>query len=554
MLFVLSMKSTSVLLHKSLAPASQFHSRHSNFGKAFNQFKYSTDSLCNPCGSRCRFQAIQTRTKHSAHGLPSTMASSSTKYSAIIIGSGQAGTPLASAFAKAGQKTLLIERAHVGGCCINEGCTPTKTLIASGRAAYLACRGQDYGVHTTKTGENEVIVDMVKVRQRKRDIVESFRGGGEARLKGNGVEVMMGEASFVNERNVKVKLSDGSEKIVEGEKLFLNTGERPAPPKLEGIEKVDPKRVLDSTSIQELEEVPSHLVVVGGGYVGVEFAQLMRRLGSQVSIIQRGKQLLPREDLEIAEVFFDILKEDGIKIYLESTTSSILSATESGFTLKIQSKTSSGASEEHELTGSHILFAAGRVPNTESLNLPAAGITTNSKGYINASEFLETSAPNIYVLGDVKGPPAFTHISYDDYRILEYNLIINTQTLPKRSTKDRLVPYVVYTDPQLGHVGLHEKEAREKFPERKIMTAKMPMSYVARALETDESRGVMKAVVDGDTKQILGFTCLGIEGGEVMSVVQMAITGGVGYDVLQSAVWAHPSLAESLNNLWGFLE
>jgi pyruvate/2-oxoglutarate dehydrogenase complex dihydrolipoamide dehydrogenase (E3) component len=353
---------------------------------------------------------------------------------------------------------------------------------------------------------------------------------------------------------VKVKFSDGSEKIVEGENIFINTGERPVPPKLEGIETVDPKRVLDSTSIQELEEVPRHLVVVGGGYVGVEFAQLMGRLGSQVTILQRGNQLLPREDPEVAEVLFDILKEDGINIYLESTTSSIGPTSDSGFSLKIQSKSSSGASEEHELTGSHILFAAGRVPNTDSLDLPAAGITSNSRSYINASEFLETSAPNIYVLGDVKGPPAFTHISYDDYRILEYNLITNTQALSKRSTKDRFVPYVVYTDPQLGHVGLHETEAREKFPERKIMTAKMPMSYVARALETDESRGMMKAVVDGDTKQILGFTCLGIEGGEVMSVVQMAMMGGVGYDVLQSAIWAHPSLTESLNNLWGFLE
>jgi len=555
MLSVLSPKSTSALLHKSLPPAPRSLSRYSTITRALNQFNYGTDSLSIPRGPRCRFQVIQTRIKHPTQALLSTMVSPSTnKYSAIIIGSGQAGTPLASAFAKAGQRTLLIERAHVGGCCINEGCTPTNTLIASGRAAYLARRGQDYGIHTAKTGENEVIVDMVKVRQRKRDIVESFRDGSEARLKGNGVEVMMGEASFVDERKVKVKLSDGSEKIVEGEKIFINTGERPVPPKLDGIEMVDPKRVLDSTSIQELEEVPRHLVVVGGGYVGVEFAQLMGRLGSQVTILQRGNQLLPREDPEVAEVLFNILKEDGINICLESTTSSIGPTSDSGFSLKIQSKSSSGASEEHELTGSHILFAAGRVPNTDSLNLSAAGITSNSRGYINASEFLETSAPNIYVLGDVKGPPAFTHISYDDYRILEYNLITNTQTLSKRSTKDRFVPYVVYTDPQLGHVGLHETEAREKFPERKIMMAKMPMSYVARALETDESRGMMKAVVDGDTKQILGFTCLGIEGGEVMSVVQMAMMGGVGYDVLQSSVLAHPSLAESLNNLWGFLE
>jgi pyruvate/2-oxoglutarate dehydrogenase complex dihydrolipoamide dehydrogenase (E3) component len=472
-----------------------------------------------------------------------------TTYDALILGSGQAATPLALAFASAGKKAAIIEKSHIGGCCVNEGCTPTKTMIASGRAAYLTRRGQDYGVHT-KAGEggNGVVVDMLKVRQRKRDIVNQFRGGSERRLKAAGVEVISGEGNFVDGKSVRVLLNEGGERVVKGKRIFVNVGERPAPPQLEGIEKFDEKRVLNSTSVMELDAVPGHLVVVGGGYVGVEFAQLMRRFGAQVSIVQRGKQILPREDREIAENLQDILREDGVKIHLESTTISIAPAPQ-GFDLK--TKTQGG---EESISGTHILFAAGRIPNTSSLNLSAAGIATNSRGYIEANEFLETSTPNIFALGDVKGPPAFTHISYDDFRIIKHNLLSPSPPITKLSTQTRQVPYVVYTDPQLGHIGLHEHESRTQFPDRKIKTAKMPMSYVARALETDETRGMMKAVVDWETGEILGFTCLGIEGGEIMSVVQMAMMGGLSWERLRDAIWAHPTLAESLNNLWGFLE
>lgn len=477
--------------------------------------------------------------------------SNQTKYDAIIIGSGQAGTPLAGACAKMGQKTALIERTHIGGCCVNEGCTPTKTMVASGRAAYLARRGQDYGIHTNGTlkGQNEIKVDMLKVRQRKRDIVGSFRGGNENQTKDAGVDILMGEARFVDERTIKVKMDDGSEKTVMGEKIFINTGARPVPPKLKGLEKIDLTKVLDSTSVQELDVVPGHLVVIGGGYVGIEFAQLFRRLGAEVTILQRGKQLLQREDKEVADALMEILKEDGLTIHLESSASSISTSSTGSFDLKVQTK-----DDEKVINGTHILFAAGRIPNTEALDLPAAGITTDARGYIVSNDLLETSAKNIYVLGDVKGPPAFTHISYDDFRIIRTNVLNSSATSTKLSIKDRLVPYVVYTDPQLGHVGLHEHEARAKYPKRKIKTAKMPMSYVARALETDESRGMMKAVIDEESGQILGFTCLGIEGGEIMSIVQMAMVGRVSYEKLRDAVWAHPALAESLNNIWGFLE
>jgi pyruvate/2-oxoglutarate dehydrogenase complex dihydrolipoamide dehydrogenase (E3) component len=472
-------------------------------------------------------------------------------YEALIIGSGQAGTPLASAFAKAGRRTALIERSHIGGCCVNEGCTPTKTLIASGRVAYLTRRAQDYGIHTQDIpGENKVLVDMEKVRERKRNIVNSFRGGSEKRIAAAGVDILIGTGKFIDPGTVKVSLGNSDEKIVTADQIFLNVGERPVVPELEGLDKIDSKIILDSTSIQELDFVPGHLVVLGGGYVGVEFGQLFRRLGARITILQRGNQLLPREDPEVAASLLDILKEDGLEVLLESTSSSIRPYS-GGFILEYETATSQ---ELQSVSGTHILFAAGRVPNTDVLNLTSAGINTDRKGYVVTDEFLETSVPNIYALGDAKGPPAFTHISYDDYRIVVHNQLTASESATKLSTTDRLVPYVVYTDPQLGHIGLHEKEAKARYPGKKILTANMPMSYVARALETDESRGMMKAVVDEETGLILGFTCLGIEGGEVMSVVQMAMMGRVRWEVLRDAVWAHPSLAESLNNLWAFLK
>jgi pyruvate/2-oxoglutarate dehydrogenase complex dihydrolipoamide dehydrogenase (E3) component len=470
------------------------------------------------------------------------------QYEVIIIGSGQSGTPLAAAFAKAGQKTALIEREHIGGSCINEGCTPTKTLIASGRIAYLVRKGLNYGIHTSEheTDGNVAVVDMLKVRQRKRDIVASFRSGSETKLRDAGVDALTGEASFVDEKTLKYKDSGGNVRTVQGQKIFINVGARPAPPLLEGIGLLDQKAVLDSTSIQELDEVPGHLVVIGGGYVGVEFAQLFRRLGAKVTIIQRGRQLLPHEDEEIAHLLRNIFQEDGLTVHLNSDPVRI-APSPSGFTLYFHANNG-----DRTVEGTHILFATGRIPNTDRLKPEAAGIDLDKKGYIVTNEYLETSSPSIFAMGDVKGPPAFTHISYDDFRILRSNMLSLPPT--RLSIKDRIVPYVVFTDPQLAHVGLHEKEARVKFPNKRIQTAKMPMAYVARALETDESRGMMKAVVDGDTGLILGFSCLGVEGGEIMSCVEIAIIGNVPYQKLRDAVLAHPTLAESLNNIWGFLE
>jgi pyruvate/2-oxoglutarate dehydrogenase complex dihydrolipoamide dehydrogenase (E3) component len=488
----------------------------------------------------------------------SVMASQTPKmYDAIVIGSGQSGSPLATTLQKAGKNTAMIEATHCGGCCINEGCTPTKTLIASGRIAYLARRAADYGVHNG----GPITVDMQKVRQRKRDIVQSWEAGSRKRLTDGGVDLMMGRAEFVEEKTIRVKLNDGGEVTVKAELVFVNVGERPAIPKLEGLDEVIkqmPDRILDSTSVQELGEVPQGLIVLGGGVIGLEFAQLLSRLGAKVDIVQRNERLMPREDPDLSEAMKEMMEGEGVKVRCSTQALKISSSDKSSLTLSIRS-----SAGDAELKGSHVLLAVGRQPNTDTLNLSATGVTLNKRGYVEVNEFLETNVKGIYALGDCKGPPAFTHVSYDDFRIVRDNLDLLLH--PSASQLDRPIkphstevrkrttPAVTYTDPQFGHVGLrlHEIPADQR---KNIKIAKMPMSYVARAIETDETRGLMKAVVNGETGEILGYSCLGIEGGELMAVVQMAMIGNVKWWQLREAVWAHPSLAESLNNLWGYLE
>ena len=457
-------------------------------------------------------------------------------YDAIVIGAGQAGVPLSTTLAKAGWKTALIERVHVGGTCINEGCTPTKTMVASGRVAYLARRGADYGVQT-----GPVTIDMTKVRQRKRDIVESFRNSGQRRIETTeGVDLLMGEASFTGPKAIELRLNNGEMRQLTASTILINAGARPAKPSITGVEAVS---TLDSTSIMELDVVPEHLLIVGGGYIGLEFGQMFRRFGSQVTVIQRGANLLAREDADVAEEVAKIMREDGLEVLLETKPISVKQLSEGNIQLMVQTKTG-----ERILNGSHLLMAAGRVPNTDWLNLDAAGIQTDKRGFIQVNERLETNVPGIYGLGDVKGGPAFTHISYDDFRIIRTNLLEKGNA----SIHERLVPYTVFIDPQLGRVGLSETDARAQG--RNIKVATLPMNYVARALEMDESRGFMKAVVDADTGQILGAAVLGIEGGEIMAILEVAMIGKVPYTVLRDGVFAHPTLAESLNNLFSTLD
>src|SRR2546421_3195680 len=333
------------------------------------------------------------------------------QYDAIVIGAGQAGGPLSTALARAGWKVAIIEREHVGGTCINEGCTPTKTMVASARVAYLARRAADYGVHAGPVG-----IDMVRVRQRKRDIVESFRAGSQRRIEQTpGVDLLLGEARFTGRKSVEVRLGGGERRQLVADAIFINTGDRPVVPPVPGLDAVP---VLDSTSIMELDRVPEHLLVLGGGYIGLEFGQMFRRFGAAVTVVQRGRQLLAREDPDVADAIASILREDGIEILLGAEAIRVAKAADTRVRLTVQT-----ADEERVLTGSHLLVAPGRVPNIESLNLAAAGVATDSKGFIRVNEFLETNIPGIYAMGDVKGGPAFTHISYDDFRILKTNFI-----------------------------------------------------------------------------------------------------------------------------------
>jgi pyruvate/2-oxoglutarate dehydrogenase complex dihydrolipoamide dehydrogenase (E3) component len=453
------------------------------------------------------------------------------EYKAIVIGSGQGGTPLCQALANAGWRTALVEREHVGGTCINEGCTPTKTMVASGRVAYLARRGSDYGVHTGK-----LRIDMTRVRKRKRDIVNSFRGGQQKKVEGTkNLDLIFGEASFVSAKQIQVADKKGKQRTLSGEYFFINAGCRPSAPPISGLEDV---RYFDSTSIMELAEVPKHLVVIGGGYIGLEFGQLFRRLGAQVTVITSGEQLLDHEDEDVADEVAKILKQDGIKILFNVKYEHVKCSGK-----QIVVKAANGKSAR-TLKYSHLLVAAGRKPNTDALRPSVAGIAVNEHGYINVNERLETNVGNVFALGDIKGGPAFTHISYDDFRIVKANLLEKGNA----SIAGRLVPYTVFIDPQLGRVGMTESEARESG--RKIRVAKMAMTSVARALEIDEARGFMKAIVDAETNQILGAAVLGFEGGEVMAQLQVAMWGKLPYTVLRDGVFSHPTLAESLNNLF----
>ena len=456
-------------------------------------------------------------------------------YDAIIIGVGQAGKPLASSLARADWKIAVVEREYVGGTCINFGCTPTKTMVSCARVAHMVNRAFDYGVNVSG-----VTIDLQTVRKKKQAIVENFRDRIVDTLEGmKNVDLIFGEAKFTSSDAVEVHFNDGSKSEIKADKIFINAGGRSVVPSISGIDEVP---FLNSTTVMDLDEVPEHLIILGGGYIGLEFGQMFRRFGSNVTIIQRGKQLIQREDADVAEEVTRILEGEGIDVILNAHATGVKKI-DNGVELIYDSE-----NNEVKVSGSHLLIAVGRTPNSNRLNLDAAGVETNERGYINVNSKLETSVPGIYALGDINGGPQFTHISYDDFRIIQTNLLEAGDT----STDGRQVPYVIFMDPQLGRIGLTEREAEIEGLNYKV--AKIPMNYVARALETDESLGFIKAIVDVDTKKILGCAVLGIEGGEVMSILQTAMMGGLPYTVLENAIFAHPTLAESLNTLFMMME
>jgi len=457
-------------------------------------------------------------------------------FDALVIGTGQAGTPLAGALAADGRRTAIVERGRVGGTCVLRGCTPTKTMVASARVAHLARRAADYGVRA-----GPVSVDLEAVRARKRDIVDAWSESERKRLEAtDDLDLVFGEARFVAERTVEVALRDGGTRRLTAPWVFLDTGSRPAIPPVEGLGDVP---YLDSTSIMELAEVPDHLLVLGGGFVGLEFAQMFRRFGADVTVVERGSRLGAREDEDVSNALRQILEEDGLRVLTDAEARAVHRADEPA-RIRISVH---GPDGPEDVEGSHVLVAAGRTPNTGRLDLAATGLTADERGYIRVNGRLETGVEGIWALGDVTGHPPFTHTSYDDYRIVRANLLDGGE----RSTADRILTYTVFTDPQLGRVGVTEREARNEF--REVRVARLAMRRVARAIETDETRGFMKAVVDGGSGRILGAAVLGIDGGELAAMLELAMMGDLRAADLRDAVLAHPTLAESLNNLFADL-
>jgi pyruvate/2-oxoglutarate dehydrogenase complex dihydrolipoamide dehydrogenase (E3) component len=459
-------------------------------------------------------------------------------YDAIVIGTSQGGRFLPLELAKAGQKVALVERDQLGGVCVNTGCTPTKTMVASARLAYQARRAAEYGLRV-----GPVSVDMAAVRERKRAMVAGARENYASRLSQDGLDLLdliEGEAHFTAPKTVEIALTDGGTRQISAPMIVIDAGTRSKPPAMTGAGDVP---VLDSTSIMELGELPEHLIIIGGGYIGLEFGQMFRRFGSEVTIVQRGARLLKIEDEDVSDEVTAILRNEGITVLTSSTPVRVESA--DGGRLRLTVRAEGG---ERQLEGSHLLSATGRIPNTEALTPEAVGIRLDDRGFIEVDEFLETSVPGVYAMGDVKAGPAFTHVSHDDYRVLHANLIGHE----KASTRGRIVPYTVFIDPQLGRAGMTEREARMQG--RAIRVAKLPMSAVIRAIETGETRGFMKVIVDADTGQILGCAVLGTEGGEIMTMIQVAMLGKLTYTAMANAIFTHPLLAEGLNTLFAMFD
>ena len=454
------------------------------------------------------------------------------EFDAIVIGAGQAGVPLAKKLAQSGLKTALIEKRMVGGTCINDGCTPTKAMVASARLAYLASRSGDLGIDIPA-----YTIDFKAVMARKSAIVTQFREGAIKGVeKTENLTLIYGEAKFKDDQTIYVNGRDGNFENYTAKHIFINTGASPVIPQIEGVNEI---KYLTSTTILQLEEIPEHLLIVGGGYIGLEFGQMFRRFGSKVTLLEKSRRLMPKEDDDVCEVMSEIFKEDGIEILTEAEVTKFSNGSNGKIHVTVKLK---GKESNHTCT--HVLLASGRKPQTEALGLENTSVECDDHGHVKVNEFLETKAKNVYALGDVKGGPAFTQISYNDYVIVTKNLLENA----KMSTVNRMVPYCMFTDPQLGRVGITEDEAEEQGLD--YLVAKIPMKNVARAIETAETRGFMKAVVDKKTKQILGATVIGEQGGEIMTVLQMAMMGKVTYEEVRFATFAHPLYAESLNNLF----
>jgi pyruvate/2-oxoglutarate dehydrogenase complex dihydrolipoamide dehydrogenase (E3) component len=452
------------------------------------------------------------------------------RFETLVLGSGAGGKLLAWHMARSGRQTAVVERRWIGGSCPNINCLPSKNEIWSAKVAHLAHHAAQFG---TVTGP--VAVDMATVRQRKRDMVERLIAAHLQNYKTSGAELILGAGRFVAPKTLEVRLNDGGTRVLAGDQVFLNVGTHPAIPSVPGLEAARP---LTNIEALELDYLPPHLIVLGGGYVGLEFAQAYRRFGSRVTVIQHGPQLMDREDPDVANEVQRILSDDGIQVFVGAETLHVHGR--SGAEVSLVVRTTSG---EQKIEGSDILVAAGRIPNTAGIGLEEAGVELDSRGYIRVNERLETSAPGVWAIGECAGSPQFTHVSEDDFRIIRDNLAGG-----KRSTRDRLVPFCMFTDPPLARVGLTEAEAQRQGVT--VRVAKLPTSAVLRTETSDERQGFMKALVGGSDDRILGFTMIGAEAGEVMAAVQMAMLADLPYPRLRDAILAHPTMAEGLGSLF----
>jgi pyruvate/2-oxoglutarate dehydrogenase complex dihydrolipoamide dehydrogenase (E3) component len=426
------------------------------------------------------------------------------RFEILILGSGKSGKLLAWHMAQSGRRTAVIERQWIGGSCPNIACLPSKNEIWSARVAHLARLGAQFGVATGR-----VTTDMATVRQRKRNMVNREIDAHLQNYKATGAQLIMGSGRFVAPKTLEVRLNDGGTRVLAGDRVFINVGTHAAIPDVPGLESAQP---LTHIGALELDYVPSHLIVLGGGYVGLEMAQAYRRFGSRVTVIETGPQLMGREDPDLADEMQRILSDEGIQFVLAAEAVNVHGR--SGEKVSVTVRTLS--SGEEKIDGSDILVAAGRTPNTEGIGLQEVGVELDAHGYIRVNERLETTAPDVWAMGDCAGSPQFTHVAGDDFRIIRDNLAGE-----RRSTRDRLVPYCMFTDPPLAHVGLSERNAQRDGIA--VRVAKLPMSAVLRTEATDETQGFMKAVVAKDDDLILGFTMIGAEAGEVMAAVQVAM-------------------------------
>ena len=438
-------------------------------------------------------------------------------YDAIVIGTGQAGPSLTNRLAQAGMKTAVIERKLFGGTCVNTGCIPTKTLVASARAIHMARRGEEYGF----TNGGEVTIDMKRVKARKDEVSGASNSGVEYWLKNmENVSAIEGHAKFVSNNVIEV---NGEE--ITADKIFINVGGRALVPEIPGIEDVD---YWTNSSMMEVDFLPEHLIIVGGSYIGLEFAQMYRRFGSKVTVIERGDRLVKREDEDVSQTILEVLEREGVEFIFNAGEMSVEKKGED-----IELTTENGT-----VNGSNLLLAVGRIPNTDDLGLENTDIKTNERGYIEVDETLNTSVEGIWALGDVNGRGGFTHTAYNDFEIVAGNLLDSDP----RTVSDRILCYALYVDPPLGRVGMTEEQARRSG--KKVLIGKREMTKVGRAKEKGDTDGFIKVLVDADTEEILGAAILGLNGDEVVHSILDVMYAGAGYKTISRAVHIHPTVTE----------